>query len=340
MATSRCREPVLSFCGPEKSDKQALANALARTRPLVANETGPDRRHQTNALTSVAISCLDSPRDYDETGRRNFLASLRQVLPQTDLLVWVIPFEYASLANEIDLAHEALKEGTQTPLVILTNDLDCILENFDPAIFDPLAGESMAEKRAAAWLKLLADSFSWIKPSAIMPCAHGAVSYNLEKVSTCLGEILPRNLRLSWIASERCQHDRRAKGNRLVLAASATAGGIGAMPLPIADMPFIIATQTALILALSSLHGRPLDKKTAKTMALAGLSAVAGPMLMQSLGKIMPFIGHALGAGVAAACTFAVGKVTQRIMESEGELDMKQFKQSVLDIYRRQRKSG
>ena len=115
----------------------------------------------------------------------------------------------------------------------------------------------------------------------------------------------------------------------MILAATAAAGAIGLIPLPVADMPFIVSTQVALILGLCSLHGRTFTMDAARSLSLAALSAVAGPMAFQALTKLVPGLGSVMGAGVAAACTYAVGTVTQTLLEGGLDFDVAVFRDAV-----------
>ena len=138
---------------------------------------------------------------------------------------------------------------------------------------------------------------------------------------------------LEWQCCSLVAQSRAELAEKIILAAAAVAGGIGVAPIPVADMPFIVTTQVSLLLGLCRLYGRPLDRASARSLALAALSAVAGPMLFSTLSKLVPGLGSVIGGAVAAGCTWAVGQVAKTILESGGDFELEDFKKAVRTIY-------
>lgn len=90
-------------------------------------------------------------------------------------------------------------------------------------------------------------------------------------------------------------------------------GAIGAMPLPIVDMPVLIGIQTTMAAHIISIYG--LDKLAPTFSALIGSSIVGnlGRAAAKSLTRFIPVVGMAVNAAVAASFTTAMGYGISRI---------------------------
>lgn len=333
--------PTLTVCGGTGAGKSSLVNALvhADVQAVGVTPTTREAREHAARFGSIPVYLMDTPGMGEASRHEEYAAHLREILPLTDILLWVVGYDNRALELDVRLLREVRGLAPQTPLLILGNAVDRATRGFDPTTFDPLGGTSPAEKAVGGWLGYLRETFAFAAPADVLPCAAGEYSgdtarqYNLPAVSARIEQLLPEALRLRWLAEERSQQDKHAKAQKMILAATAVAGGIGLVPLPVADMPFIITTQVALILSLCTLYGRAFSADTARSLVLAALSAVAGPMAFQALSKLVPILGSAVGAGVAAACTYAVGTVTHRILEGGLEFELDSFKAAVRDVF-------
>lgn len=152
-------------------------------------------------------------------------------------------------------------------------------------------------------------------------------------LSDAIMKALPPSARLEWQFCTSVTKDRGSMADNYILGATAAAAGIGVVPLPVADMPFIIGTQVTLLIALFRLYGRQLDSSAARSLTLAAASAVVGPLAFSSLSKLVPGLGSVFAGSVAAACTWAVGHVAKNVLEQGGEFDIDDFKSSVRKMY-------
>jgi uncharacterized protein (DUF697 family) len=97
---------------------------------------------------------------------------------------------------------------------------------------------------------------------------------------------------------------KRAQAGYLIHGASAIAGAVGAIPIPIADAVPISAAQISMIVGLGRLYGEMNIPKT----AVAGMTAaIAASMAGRQFVKLIPGAGSVVGAGTAIAITEALG---------------------------------
>ena len=106
------------------------------------------------------------------------------------------------------------------------------------------------------------------------------------------------------------------KAENAVAVAVATTATTGAIPIPFADAPLMIAQQVALMATICGIYGINIEKDGLKmlvTTALgAGGAAVVGKTIATNLIKLIPgagsVVGGAVSAGTAGVVTLAMGK--------------------------------
>lgn len=103
--------------------------------------------------------------------------------------------------------------------------------------------------------------------------------------------------------------------NAVAVAVAATAT-TGAIPIPFADAPLLIAEQVALMAAICGIYGMDVGKDGLKMLATtvlgAGSAAIVGKTIATNLLKLIPgagtVAGGAISAGTAGLVTLAMGK--------------------------------
>lgn len=106
------------------------------------------------------------------------------------------------------------------------------------------------------------------------------------------------------------------KAENAVAVVVATTATTGAIPIPFADAPLLIAQQVALMATICGIYGIDIDKDGLKMLATtaigAGGAAIVGKTLATNLLKLIPgagsVVGGAVSAGTAGVVTLAMGK--------------------------------
>ncbi len=136
-------------------------------------------------------------------------------------------------------------------------------------------------------LECLRDSIA-----ELLPEAEARTIYQLldEEVGSQLGNIY------------------RDVGRRYILAFTAIAATIAAVPLPFATMPVLTALEISMVGLLGQLYGQTLTPSQAGGI----VSAIAGGFLAKAIGreliKFVPGMGSVIAASWAAAYTWALGE--------------------------------
>ena len=115
-----------------------------------------------------------------------------------------------------------------------------------------------------------------------------------------------------------------------VKVATAAAGGIGAVPIPFADAPLLVANQVALMTSVAVIFKIGIKEDGLKPLASAALGIAGAPIIgktiVANLFKLIPGIGSvaggAISATVAMAITYAIGSAFIEICKAvkRGEL--------------------
>lgn len=121
------------------------------------------------------------------------------------------------------------------------------------------------------------------------------------------------------------------EANKTILAFTAAAGAIAAIPIPLADAPLLIAQQTAMLAKISDIYKINLRKNGLRSLVFTVLgisgTTVLGKTITSGLVKLIPFAGPTASAvifgGTAASLTAALGKAYATVCESvaAGELE-------------------
>jgi uncharacterized protein (DUF697 family) len=125
---------------------------------------------------------------------------------------------------------------------------------------------------------------------AALPTAHRQTLLTLEKATHALRDLY---------AEHAIPH---------ILAFSTMAATAGAVPVPWLDLLIVPGIQTRMIYHLADYYGQPLSGQ--RFLELAGTlgMGVAVRQAARELIKFVPYIGSVVGAAVAGASTFALGK--------------------------------
>lgn len=114
--------------------------------------------------------------------------------------------------------------------------------------------------------------------------------------------------------------------NRWISAASVSAAGVGAIPIPGSDFVPLTTIQVGLMIRLAALYNKPLSKKAAKEFALATMTGNVGKTIFRQVVKVIPGAGSVAAAGVAGSMTFALGQAVKYAYENDLALDIHSFK--------------
>jgi predicted GTPase/uncharacterized protein (DUF697 family) len=160
-------------------------------------------------------------------------------------------------------------------------------------------------------------------------------AFGLEELISATFELLPDSIKDSFANVQRVSI--KLKHNRALTALSTAVlatFGEGFSPLPVADAPVMMATQSALLAKITAIYGVDIDKHTLET-TLSGVMVVFGAVatgkaIASSLLALTPggvFVKGTISGGVAATLTTALGRAYMEVMERvlKGQIDLSEY---------------
>lgn len=133
--------------------------------------------------------------------------------------------------------------------------------------------------------------------------------------------VLPSNIQAITDPEKRAKEVRND-----ILKYSAFTAILGAFPLPVVGEIAVLGIQLKMIRDIGQYWGHTVDKNAAKSM-LYGLGLGTGArMAVNSLAKLVPGWGSAVGATTSFAATFALGKVMEKFFAEDAKGDVAALK--------------
>ncbi|UGS38486.1 GTPase family protein [Capillimicrobium parvum] len=145
----------------------------------------------------------------------------------------------------------------------------------------------------------------------------GFPAHGLRDLLDATFRVAPDAVEAALIAAQKIDLERKVrKARTYIKAAAATAAGIGATPIPIADAALLVPVQVGLMAKIAAIFGLNITTGTFASVAGAAFTAggltQAGRYLATTMLKFVPgagtIVGGTIRAGVASSLTFAVGE--------------------------------
>jgi uncharacterized protein (DUF697 family) len=137
-------------------------------------------------------------------------------------------------------------------------------------------------------------------------------NYGGEVLKKLLISVLPSVYAQTLVCLEEAKrelsdlHAQRAMPT--ILAYSALAASVGAVPIPVIDLFVLPGIQTRMIYALAQQYGQPLSGKRFLEMAATLGIGILVRQAIRNLAKLVPVVGSVTASVLAASSTFALGK--------------------------------
>ncbi len=136
-------------------------------------------------------------------------------------------------------------------------------------------------------------------------------NYGLDSLWTAIEEEFPQGLRSMLETQPELQSELGdiyySTAWKHIISYSVAAGGAGAVPWPLVDIPIVIGIQAKMFHAISSIYGQPLTRQLMTEFGTAIGGSMLARFVRSLLSKLVPVFGSIFGAAYNAATTYALG---------------------------------
>jgi len=279
-------KPQVAFAGFGKSGKSSLFNAIYGDQ-IARVSMRTDETQQVQHAERFGVDFTDTPG----IGTAKF--SLERVvesgaLDRQHVVVHVLNGT-AAISAEDERLHEALGKSVARRVTVV-NKADLL----DAGEREEVA-ESVGEK-----LGLGREGFLFVSAKR---------GIHVDRLVRRITDEIPDAMRDAFIAQQQADialKERRVRS--LVYSKAALCAGIGAIPIPVADVLVITPVQLAMVATIGFFHGVEVGKERAlelMTTLGAGVGLREGA---RQLLRLIPGYGTAISAAVAFAGTVALGE--------------------------------
>ena len=319
--------PVLWLLGKTQSGKTSLIHALTgSSRAEIGSGFRPCTR--TARLYSFPnedecfLRFLDT-RGLGEVGQAS-AAEIPALEAQAHLLIVVVKAMDHAQQSVLDLFRGIMGRHPQWPVIVLQT---CLHEGYaapgaahvlpypfaeprcPPAVSHDLARSLIAQRSLFGGYRVRFVPVDFTLPEdGFVP-----VDYGLDALWAAIEESVPLGLQgmlgQTPAARRAFQDEFFRAAHPHVIAYALAAGGAGAVPVPLVDVPLVLAIQAKMLHTVASVYQQPMDAARMAEIASALGIGFLTRLGVRKLLKLVPIpvLSSSVSAVYAAACTYALG---------------------------------
>jgi uncharacterized protein (DUF697 family)/predicted GTPase len=140
--------------------------------------------------------------------------------------------------------------------------------------------------------------------------------WNIDTLSWLIGDHLPTEAKLQYFQAQERDDLMRKVSRDWTNRFSVAAGGVGAAPIPAADIVILSSLQALLVILIAGLSCREIDASAAKeyagAMGGAVMTGIAARSAARSLIQVVPGAGTGVSTAMAAGGTYAIGRSAEK----------------------------
>ena len=290
---SRARIIIVGAPGCGKS---TLVNWLKGVEPPSSEgfaDTGDADTDNVNVVEDLGLFALVTIHDAHLARESAHAAMDWLALQHADLIVFVLDGETG--LREWEAEQLSRVRAMARPLIVTLNKCDRLSE--------PGEAERLSRQLAHPLVPIAARSGLNVTEK-LLPCIADACPH----LTTALGREVP-----AW---------RSAAVERATNRAAALSGLAGVEPVPLLDIPFQALIQMRLVLRIAAAYGMPVGDRYSRELIVTLVGSAGLRVVAQQLTKVVPVLGWAASGALAAAGTWAIGRVAQAYFENGRKLTL------------------
>ncbi|MCL5256478.1 MAG: GTP-binding protein [Chloroflexi bacterium] len=278
----------ISIVGPVNSGKSTLFN-LIRDETVSAISPIPGTTKDVVVERVGPFILLDTPGLGEVSGgqRANITWS---ALSSSNIVVLVLDASGGVRQSDRDLLQEIKAAGK--PFIVALNKIDLIEARLVEAVVLD------AEARLGARVIPISAKEGTNVATKLIP----AIISHQPELAVVIGRELPAY--------------RQQAVRKIIREAALVNAAAGTEPVPMLDLPVLLATQVRMIMRLAGVYGEEMSVTHAKELITTIAGGLAFRYLAQESAKLVPSLGWAIAGGISGAGTIAIGMVAAKYFES------------------------
>ena len=298
----KMRRPTILVAGYTGAGKTSLIQAICGKNVVPDNRIGEGlpKTDSFDFYESNVVRFFDSKGLEAGENEKRFIEEAKQFVRSLQ--------DNSNVDNHIHLVWYTV----QGPGARVTScDLRLIKEIFPNVLVLITKNDITRKNQRDAMEKVLIDG--GIPQGKILSCAENDIE-SLTKVVQLSYDILPEAYRDAFQDAQMIDFgSKHNKAHAIIHGASVAAAAAGAVPIPISDALIITPIQFGMIASLALIYNEP--QEALKVAFGPAIAEVVGVLAATSLSKLIPGLGSAINATVAAALTEALGWIVQSLLK-------------------------
>ncbi len=307
LAVQREAAAHLAIVGPVNSGKSTLFNLL-KGQKIAAVTAVPGTTRGAIEERLGPFVMVDTP-GFGEVGGVDRAEVAAQAAARADVILLLLDAGAGLRQSDVEIL-ESLRE-TGKPLVVALNKIDLIRRDLKVVL------EDIERKLGVAPIPISAKTGAGVA-ERLIPAVVAAHPWMV----VALGRELPAY--------------RRQLAQRLIRSAAVLNGFVGTEPVPILDVPLLLAGQVRMVLRIAAIYGESLSVRHARELLTTIAGGVGLRFLASELAKVVPGPGWVVSGMVAAIGTWAMGQVAMLHFEKGRQFTAAQLREQ----YHRLRSEG
>lgn len=324
--------PTFWLFGKTQSGKSSLVRYLTGAEDAQIGEgfrpcTLTTREYPFPSPETPLITFLDT-RGVDEPSY-DPAEDIAALDPRANLMIVTVRIRDFAHGRLREALHQIRRANPSRPVALaLTclHELDPTEQHPQPYPFDPLAAGRGAPPAAKGPVseslgRLIAEQTKQFEGlvDRVVPIdltrpeeGYADTHYGGDVLKRVLLDSLPSAYRASFARldalNESLKDIHLQRAMPVILGYSSLAAAAGALPIPMLDLVFLPAIQGRMIHAIGAISGQPGSSRQFLEIATsAGLGLLAQSAIRQ-VAKLIPYVGSVVGATLAGASTYALGR--------------------------------
>jgi uncharacterized protein (DUF697 family)/predicted GTPase len=326
----RLPAPVFWLVGKTQSGKTSIIRYLTGASDAVIGAgfrptTRSTRRYDFPTAEVPLLAFLDT-RGLDEPGYDPH-PDIALCSAQAHCVIVTVKVTDPAQASVRGLLESLRKEKPDRPVVLC---LTCLHEaDVHAPLPQPYPFRPMAASQRWDWpaelsetlrrqlerqIQQFAGLYDWIVPLDLTRPEDGfpVPDYGGPALQEALVQVLPQACRQTLLQLESLLSELKdlhlQHALPVIIGYSMLAGTIGALPIPLADLPLLLGLHVRMARHVAGIYGQSLRLDHYRELAAILGTSLVTRQLTRQLSKLIPGIGSVVGGAVAFASTYALGR--------------------------------